>query len=161
MSFNLIKLTWMLRIFGWTKIPIIGFLSPKIRALGLERTEIVIPLSWRSKNHLGAMYFGALATGADIACGLLAFKIIREQFPQISLVFKDISGEFLKRAEGDVHFVCEDGPAINKMLEEAERTGERCHLPTTIVATVPSIDPDPVARFQLTLSVKKKAKKLK
>ena len=65
------------------------------------------------------------------------------------------SDEFLKRAEGDVHFFCEDGPAIQDLVEAAEKTGERQYLPLNITATVPSISPDPVAKFILTLSIKK------
>ena len=38
---------------------------------------------------------------------------------RISFVFKDIRGEFLKRAEDDVHFACEDGPLIQEMVARA------------------------------------------
>ena len=42
-------------------------------------------------------------------------------------------------------------------MEEADRTGERVTLPVEVVATVPSrYGEEPVARFRLDLSMKRK-----
>jgi len=76
----------------------------------------------------------------------------------INLIFKDFHADFLKRAEDDVHFVCEDGIAIQNLVRDAEETGERQNLSVQIVATVPKISDEPVAKFILTLSIKKKSK---
>ncbi len=38
----------------------------------------------------------------------------------------------------------------------AEETGERQNLPVNIIATVPEISDEPIAKFVLTLSIKKK-----
>ena len=86
----------------------------------------------------------------------LAMKFIQESQSRISLIFKDFHADFLKRAEGDVHFVCEDGSEIKDLINVAEETGERQNLPLKITATVPSISNEPVAKFILTLSIKKK-----
>ncbi len=102
------------------------------------------------------MYFGVLSVGADITGGFLAMKLIRNNQSRISLIFKDFHADFLKRAEGDVHFICEDGLAIKNLVEVAEQTGDRQNLPLQITATVPSISNESVAEFILTLSLKKK-----
>ena len=81
---------------------------------------------------------------------------IRESKSKISLIFKDFQADFLKRAEGDVHFLCVEGSAIRSLIKKSEETGERESMPVHITATVPSISPDPVAKFILTLSIKKK-----
>ena len=104
------------------------------------------------------MYFGALSVGADVTGGFLAMKFIQKSKSKISLIFKDFHAEFLKRAEGDVHFNCEDGLAIQKLVEITEQTGKRQNLPLNITATVPTISNEPVAKFILTLSLKKKTK---
>ena len=104
------------------------------------------------------MYFGVLAVGADVTGGFLAMRYIQASTSKIALIFKDFKAEFLKRAEGDVHFVCEDGIAIQNLVCEAEETGERQNLPVQIIATVPKISDEPVAKFILTLSIKKKYK---
>ena len=118
--------------------------------------EVKIKLNRRTKNHLSSMYFGVLSVGADITCGFLAMKLISKSQSRISLIFKDFHADFLKRAEGDVHFICEDGLAIQNLVEVTEQTGERQNLPVQITATVPTISNEPVAKFILTLSLKKK-----
>ena len=120
------------------------------------RLEVKIKFNRRTKNHLNSMYFGVLSVGADVTGGFLAMKFIRESQSEIALIFKDFHADFLKRAEGDVHFICEDGSAIQKLIEVAEKTGERQNLPLNIIATVPTISHEPVAIFILTLSIKKK-----
>jgi len=62
------------------------------------------------------MYFGVLAVGADVTGGFLAMRYIQASTSKIALIFKDFKAEFLKRAEGDVHFVCEDGIAIQNSV---------------------------------------------
>ena len=154
------KATWFLRMFGLTKVPLIWYVRPRVIALSEQRVEICIPLRWRTRNHLGAMYFGALAVGADVAGGLLAVKLIRDSGQNVSFVFKDMKGEFLKRAEGDVHFVSTTGERARRLVERALSTGERVDDTVEIIATVPSkLGDEPVAKFSLTLSLKKATRK--
>jgi len=62
------------------------------------------------------MYFGVLAVGADVTGGFLAMNYIQASKSKINLIFKDFHADFLKRAEDDVHFVCEDGIAIQNLV---------------------------------------------
>jgi acyl-coenzyme A thioesterase PaaI-like protein len=150
--------TLKLRAMGFTKVPMLFFLSPSVVELNDYRCVVKIPLTRRSKNHLGSMYFGSLAAGADCAGGLIAWNLCEEastRGKKVSLIFKDFKAEFLKRAEGDVLFTCEDGMAIRQLAERVILSGQREHLPVHITATVPSKQgQEPVARFVLTLSLK-------
>ena len=142
--------------FGLMRIPLIFFCRPKVVSISDTKLEVKIKLNRRTKNHLNSMYFGVLSVGADVTGGFLAMKLIRNNQSRISLIFKDFHADFLKRAEGDVHFICEDGLAIKNLVEVAEQTGERQNFPLHITATVPSISNESVAEFILTLSLKKK-----
>jgi acyl-coenzyme A thioesterase PaaI-like protein len=103
------------------------------------------------------MYFGVLACGADIAGGLMAMRLIELKKEPVNLIFKDLKADFLKRAEGDVIFECKDGPKIQALVKRAIETGERQSEPVEIIATCPSkLGDEPVAKFTLTLSLKKK-----
>lgn len=145
--------------FGLTKVPTLFFLQPRIIELSDKNCVMKIPLTWRSKNHLNSMYFGALAAGADCAGGFMAMNTIMRQKLPMNMVFKDFKAEFLRRAEGDVYFVCEDGLAVQQLVDEAMATGERQNMTVTVTAYVPTDRPqDPVATFALTLSVKKRQK---
>jgi acyl-coenzyme A thioesterase PaaI-like protein len=150
--------TLFVRAFGLRYIPLIAFCRPTVVDLSDKRAEIKIPLMRRTKNHLGSMYFGVLAVGADCAGGFLAMQIIRANKLPMAIVFKDFKAEFLKRPDGDVHFICEDGEAVTALIDRAMKSGVRENLPVTVIAAVPSQSHEPVARFVLTLSVKKKAK---
>ena len=143
-------------VFGLMRIPLIFFCRPKVVYISDTKLEVKIKLNRRTKNHLNSMYFGVLSVGADVTGGFLAMKLIRNNQSRISLIFKDFHADFLKRAEGDVHFICEDGLAIKNLVEVVEQTGERQNLPLHITATVPSISNETVAEFILTLSLKKK-----
>jgi len=146
-----------LRLFGLAKIPLLFYVGVSIVELTPERMVVKIPLRRRNKNHLGSMYFGALCIGADVAPGAYTMYLIRKQRLPISMVFKDFQAEFLKRAEGDVHFTCEQGKEIAELVAQAAASGERVERQMDVIATVPSLSDEPVAKFKLTISLKRKA----
>lgn len=154
-TWKLWKLTWSLRFFGLTKIPLLFYVRPRVIRLEPSSCEVMIPLTRRTKNHLGSMYFGALCIGADCAGGALAMLTIRKNKVPVSLSFKDFKAQFLKLAKSDVHFVCRNGDEILRQLETTLKTGERINQTVRVTATTPQISGDePVALFDLTLSLK-------
>ena len=149
--------TTKLRLWTLSKIPLLFFLRPSVVEASESRTVIRVPLSRRSRNHLGSMYFGALCAGADLAGALTAMRRIDASGRRISLIFKDVKAQFFKRAEGDVLFSCEDGEAVAGLVRRAISSGEREELPVAVGATVPEkLGPEPVAEFVLTLSLKRR-----
>jgi acyl-coenzyme A thioesterase PaaI-like protein len=152
----LLKETAFVRLLG-LKIPMFLWLGPRVLELDDEGCAVEIPFGWRSRNHLNSMYVGALCAGADLASGLNAARLIRERYPKVKLVFADLRCEFLKRADGDVVFRSRDGRRVAEAMRKAEETGERVTLPIEVVATVPrKYGDEPVARFTMGLSLKKK-----
>ena len=152
----LLKETAAVRLLG-LRIPLLLFVSPRVIELDDEGAAVGIPLGWRTKNHVGSMYVGVLAAGADLASGMNAFGLIRARYPRIVPVFKYARMEFLKRADGDVVFRTRDGRRVAEAMAETDRTGERVTLPVEVVATVPGkYGDEPVARFTMGLSLKKK-----
>ncbi len=152
-----VRETVFVRAFTWLKIPLIAHLRPTVLELSNERCAIRFPLTRRSKNHLGAMYFGALCVGADVAGGLMAMKLANQHKPKIDFVFKDFHAEFLKRAHADVVLTCEDGAIISDLVERAAAGNERVNDTVTVIATAPDASGDePIGRFKLTISLKKR-----
>ncbi len=152
-----IRDTALLRFFGLFKVPLINWVSPKVIELSSARTEIKIPLSRKTKNHLGSMYFGVLAVGADVAGGLMAMKLIIESGKNVSLAFKEFNAEYLKRPEDATHFICEEGDKIKDFVDMVLNSDQRHNLPVNIIATCPKkFGDEPVAKFVLTLSLKRK-----
>lgn len=156
-NLRLLRETLALRSWAFWKIRLISFVRPRVVDLTDERCEIRVPLNWRTRNHLGSMYFGALCTGADTAAALIGLKASQRAGGRIAILFKDVQAEFLKRPEADVHFTCEQGREILQLLQKANASGERENLPLRVAATVPSLlGSEPVARFTLTLSAKRR-----
>ena len=152
------KQTLGLRLFGWLKIPLLASVRPTVVELSETRCVVRVPLRRWTRNHLGSMYFGALAIGADCAGGLLAMDQIKRSGGKVALVFKSFQATFLKRPEADVYFICEDGPAIRDQVRRALESETRITEPMAIRAAVKLADGtfDPVAEFQLELSLKRK-----
>jgi acyl-coenzyme A thioesterase PaaI-like protein len=152
----LLRETLFVRLFS-LRVPVLLFLGPRVERLDDDRCEVSIRLRWRSRNHVGSMYFGALCAGADLAGGLAAARLIRARHPRVSLIFADVQGQFLKRADGDVRFACADVRRIAEAVASADASGERVTIPVEIVATVPArYGGEPVARFTLGLSLKRR-----
>ncbi len=149
------KTNLFIKYFGLTKVPLIFYCRPKVIQLSDNSVTLKIPLLRRNKNHVGSMYIGALAVGADLCSALLALSLINKSKIKIVPIFKDLHAEFIKRAEGDVHFICNEGEKINKMISTVIKEKIRVNESIDVIAYVPSkLGENPVAKFSLTLSVK-------
>ena len=152
------KPTTMVRLWSLRNVFLLWLIRPRILELTDDRCVVRVPLNWRTRRRdIHAMYLGTLCMGADVAAGLISFKLVMDRKLNVSFVFKDIRGEFLKRADGDVVFTNNDGPMIQAMVAKAMESGERQESTVHVVATVPEkYGDEPVARFELTLSLKRR-----
>lgn len=117
-----------------------------------------IRLDRRSRNHLGVMYFGALAMGAELSIALSAIDAIATSGERIDFIFKDFSAEFLKRADGHTNFICDESLRVNQLIQQACKTEER--LTQTFQGyAVSDGNSEPVMKYKLSLSVKRRVKK--
>ena len=147
--------TLKIRFLSFIKIPLLYYCRPRVLDINDNKVSILIPFNRRSKNHLGSMYFGALAIGADISGGYLALHHINKKKCNVKLIFKDFQAEFYKRAEGDVHFICEQGNEIKNLVEKVTQSKQRSEMVVNVKAYVPDkFKEEPVASFKLTLSLK-------
>lgn len=155
-----LKETALLRLYTFLKIPLLWWVTPSIIENTSERTILKIPLNRRTQNHLKVMYFGALSMGAEAAVALKAVQAIQDSGQRVDFIFKDFKAEFFKRAEGDVHFICEQGTEIKELIQTAIQSKERVTKTFRSYAVVPKKDPNEVvAEFFVSLSVKYRDKK--
>ena len=83
---TLFRANLALKLFGFAKIPLIGYVGPKIVQLDEKKCVLRVKLKRRTKNHLNSMYLGVLAVGADLACGMLGLYHIQESGKNIYLM---------------------------------------------------------------------------
>lgn len=136
------------------KIPVIGFVRPRLLSIDENTVRMRIRLRRRTKNHLNSMYFGALAVGADVAAGIHSFYFAALTGRKVIFAFKGMKGDFLMRAESDVTFVCEEGAKIKAAMDEAYEAQERINLPVEVLAY--NTNGEKVAIFEMVLSVRVK-----
>jgi hypothetical protein len=150
------QLNWGIRGGSILKIPLLAVVWPEVLEVGHERSQLKIPCSYRTKNHLNVVYFGALCMGAEAVIALHVLDEIRKE-GKIDFLFKDFKDQFLKRAESDVVFVCEHGQAIREMVKKARATKERQTFTFEAYALTPDkTGNEKIAEFSLTLSVKQR-----
>ena len=142
----------MLRLMGIFRIPMIGYVKPRLLQIDDENVLVRIKLRRRTKNHLKSMYFGALAVGADVTAGLHAFYFCDELNVRPSFAFKGMKAEFVKRAETDVEFSCAEGTAIREQVLKAIQTNERQNH--WVKVTAKDLKGEVVALFEMEISVK-------
>lgn len=149
---NLKKYAWMLRLMGIFKIPLIGYVRPRLIEINDDEVLVRIRLRRRTKNHLKSMYFGALAVGADVTAGLHAFYFCDELNVRPSFAFKGMKAEFIKRAETDVEFCCNEGAIVRQQVLKAIQTNERQNHWVKVIAK--DLKGEVVALFEMEISVK-------
>ena len=163
MNLQLLKYTAFVQMYGWMKIPLVAFVSPKVRAFDEQKCVLEIPLNMRTKNHLGSMYFGAMAIGAELSIAVAAVLAIQESKQKIDFVFKDFDAKFLKRGDGHVHFVSMEVAEVKKMIRDSAGVADRVERKFKGFAYVPGPDKIPpeqavhVMDYELTLSVRNRS----
>ena len=158
MAMSLFKMNLILKAYGLFKIPLIAFVGPKVIELTDKKSVVKIGLGYRTSNHLNVMYFGALAIGAELSIAIKAVECIQQSGKRIDFLFKDFKCEFLKRADGDVHFICDEADKVAALIEKSLSNPERLEEKYIGYAVVPSSGNEPVIKYELTLSVKNRSK---
>ena len=158
MSWETTKLTAFINGISLLKLPLLAFTSPQVVALTDRQSIVKVRLGWRTRNHLGVMYFGALAMGAELSIALKAVEQIQKSGKRIDFLFKDFSCEFLKRADGHVHFICDEADGVAELIQKAASSDERLERKFTGHAIVPSKGQDAIMKYTLTLTVKNRSR---
>jgi acyl-coenzyme A thioesterase PaaI-like protein len=151
---TLSKMNWLLFLLSRFKIPMIGFVRPKLLVLNDTDVEVKIRLRRRSKNHLNSMYFGALAIGADVAAGIHTFYFSEKLGKKVSFAFKGMNAEFIKRAESDIVFTCNQGDVIKQAILKSDT--EKVRVNETVLVNAVDANNEIVAKFDMIVSVKVK-----
>lgn len=146
------RMRFLIYLMGKFKIPMIGYVNPKLLVLDDEVIKVKVKLRRRTKNHLNSMYFGVLAVGADLAAGAHAFYFAKKEGLKVSFAFKDFHADFIKRPETDVIFVMNDGQKIRLAVEEAQKKQQRVNQKVQVKAY--NLYKEEVATFELTASIK-------
>ncbi len=131
---------------------------PKVIRLDDTVAEVSVKRWWLTGNHVGSMYFGALAMAAELSTALQLLNRLKNERLALTFIFKDAQFDFLKRAEGTVIFHIDEVQKVNELIDEAFRTNSRTDR---LISGYAYSEKDPqtkVLSYKITLSVKTKGK---
>jgi hypothetical protein len=158
MNLENFKLTALVNGLSLIKIPLLAFTSPRVIKCDDKTSVVKVGLGFRTRNHLGVMYFGALAMGAELSIALKAVQEIQRSGQRVDFLFKNFQCEFHKRADGDVHFICDEADKVAALIHQALGTDKRLEASFKGYAIVAEKSSEPIMTYQLTLTVKNRSK---
>ena len=139
-------------LMGIFKIPMMGYVRPRIISIDDAHVKLKIKLRRRTKNHLKSIYLGVFGIGADIAAGVHAFYFAQRDGNRISFAFKTMQVDFLKRAETDIIFEMKDGELIKAAYERSKN--EKTRVNQEVIVRAFDDNGEEVATICMTSSVK-------
>lgn len=140
-------------------LPLAAFAGLKLVELDETRCAVSVPFGWRSQNPFRSTYFAALSMAAEMSTGAIGLLATRGAPASVAMLIVGLEGQFEKKATGLTTFVCDEGAAIYRAVDETVRTGEPVTVKTTTVGTNP--DGTVVARFTFTWSFKRRSSEAK
>lgn len=152
------KLGRFIRTLSLFKVPLLGLCRPQVIECSETRAIVELPHEFLTKNHLGSMYFGALAMGAELSIALKLLARMRDEKLPISFIFKDFKCEFHKRAEENVRFITQEAHLVSALIDRALSSGQRENGTFQGKAYGVKNPDEPLMSYSLTISVKRREK---
>ncbi|WP_375765814.1 DUF4442 domain-containing protein [Archangium gephyra] len=100
-------------------IPTAAGMGIRVEEVSETRARSRLPLTRRTRNHVGSIYFGAMMTVMEVTMGMLVFR----HFPMgayLALVNR-VETDFRAKARGTVYAVCEPPAEVLAALRESLR----------------------------------------
>jgi acyl-coenzyme A thioesterase PaaI-like protein len=100
-------------------IPMASGLGIRVEEVSETRSRSRLPLKWRTRNHVGSIYFGALMTVMEVTMGMFIFR----HFPMgpYKALVNRVETDFRSKAKGPVYAVCEPPEEVLASFREALR----------------------------------------
>ena len=121
-----------------------------------ESCVVRVKLSWFNQNPFRSMYFAVEAMAAEMSSGMLAYAQVHKRQPAVSMLVEKVEANFVKKATGTIFFTCEDGKAMEAIVDETAKTGEGVKLTSKAIGR--NSEGVIVAEFIFTWSFKAKSK---
>lgn len=126
-----------------------------VEAADSEQAVTTMPLSSRSRNHLGSIYIGALLVQAEITMATLVISLFRP--PAFRVLVKKSEAEYHARAEGTVRARCApDGDERDGLLALRALVNDKGEAWVTVLLES-AADARPLASMRFLVAVKHNA----
>ncbi|MDG1573396.1 DUF4442 domain-containing protein [Robiginitalea sp. M366] len=140
--------------FMFLKLPSAWWCGVRLQHLDGNSADTRVTHRWINQNPFRSMFWAVQGMAAEFATGALVMYHIRKSGRKVSMLVLNNTATFTKKATGRIRFRCEDGPAVQKALAEAVRSGEGQTVWMTATGIDAAGDPVSTFRFEWTLKVK-------
>lgn len=155
MKFTPSKISWFLL----TKLPAAYFSGVRLKTMNSNEAIITVRHRWINQNPFKSMYFAVQCMASELSTGILIIKKIHDSGKKVSMLVTEQKSTFTKKACGRIHFTCSDGYKIDKVLQEALKTGESQMLELTSVGVDEKGDKVSSFTYQWSIKLKKGSSK--
>ena len=138
------------------KLPSAYISGVRVSSISDEKATASVKHKWINQNPFKSLYWATQGMAAELVTGILMIKKIEESGSKISMLVVKQEGSFHKKATGKIVFSCDDGAAVDKVLERAIKTKEGQSL--VLKAAGYDQDNEMVSSFEFTWSIKLKTK---
>ncbi|MBY0477157.1 MAG: DUF4442 domain-containing protein [Chitinophagaceae bacterium] len=142
------------RVFLLWKLPAAFFSGVRIKSISAEKCEVTVPYKWFSQNPFRSTYFACLAMAAEMSTGILSLMQIMKRQPAVSMLVVSLEANYFKKAVDLTTFICEDGKALEALVDEVIASGEAKSFKAKSIGRNKA--GDIVAEFYITWSFKAK-----
>jgi len=140
------------RFFLFQRLPAALFSGLKIQSFNEKQAVITVKYKWFTQNPFRSMYFAVQSMAAEMSTGLLALGQVYQRKESVSTLVVALEAKFHKRGLDTIAFTCNDGEAIEKIIEETISSGEPRSMQCYSVGT--NLAGEMVSEFWVTWSFK-------
>lgn len=113
-----------LNTYTMFKLPAAYMCGVRTKHIDNEKCIVGVKFKWINQNPFKSMFWAVQGMAAEFSTGALMISKIQESGKRISMLVTSNKATFTKKATGKIRFTCNDGKAIDEIIEKAIATGE-------------------------------------
>lgn len=120
MNWTLFKLN----AFLFFKLPSAFWCGVRLKEITANSCTATVKENLINKNPFHSIYFAVLAMGAELTTGALVLQEIKDSKRSISMLVLNSKASFFKKANGTIHFTCNNVGNVSEAIQKTIATGE-------------------------------------
>ncbi|WP_346882055.1 DUF4442 domain-containing protein [uncultured Algibacter sp.] len=113
-----------LNAYTMYKLPSAYLCGVRTKHIDENQCTVAVRYKWINKNPFKSMFWAVQGMAAEFSTGALMISKIGQSEKRISMLVISNKATFTKKATGKISFVCQDGKAIDALIDKAIETGE-------------------------------------
>ena len=112
-----------LHLYLLFKLPSAFITGVRVKTINEKSCQTTVSLSWINQNPFKSMFWAVQGMAAELSTGLLIMKKIKNSGRNISMLVLHNKASFYKKGKGKLHFSCDQGNEIDRVIQTAINTG--------------------------------------